>query len=461
MNINIILRLLYNLGQLRKHEKWTRPQLEAYQAAALRRQRDYAYAHSPFYQEFHKGLFERPLHELPVLTKVMMMDHYDELVTDRRIHLANLRRFAATNTAGERFLDRYWVNATSGSSGHPGFFLYNESEWAIVLASFARGHEWAGINVNLLHRKKMASVASISPWHMSSQVGVTVKSWWMPTLRLAATQPLPEIVRQLNDWQPEVLIAYVSMGRILAEEQLAGRLHIHPHVVYTSSEVLTEGTRQLIGQAWGTSPYNQYASTETAEIASECREGRSLHLYEDLVITEVVDEDYRPAPPGEYGSKLLITTLFSRTQPLIRYEINDSVMLSAETCPSGHPFALMKGIQGRVEDTLQLPGINGARLAVRPLVFNRVMDVLPISGWQVTQEPDDGLMVLVSGARNGLTEDVLTEKLMHELAVEGVSVPRLKVQHVDTIPKAISGKAPQIKAYHPVETSNIAQPPAT
>ena len=53
MNIQIMLKRLRTLEQLRKHERWTRPQLEAYQAEALRRLREYAYAHSPFYQRFH------------------------------------------------------------------------------------------------------------------------------------------------------------------------------------------------------------------------------------------------------------------------------------------------------------------------------------------------------------------------------------------------------------------------
>lgn len=449
MNIQIMIKLLHNLGQLRRHERWTRAQLEAYQFQALHRLRQYAYKYSPFYQRFHKGFTDRPLHDLPVLTKAMMMEHFDELVTDWTIHLEEVRAHAARSRDGSRFLDRFQVSATSGSSGHPGFFLFDESEWSMVLASFARGHEWSGVKVNLLHRMKMASVASISPWHMSSQVGATVKSWWMPALRLAASQPLTEIVRQLNDWQPEMLVAYVSMGRILAEEQMAGRLHIHPHVVYTSSEVLTEGTRRRIEEAWGVPPYNQYASTETAEIASECRAGRRLHLYEDLVIAEVVDEDYRPVPRGEYGAKLLVTPLFSRTQPLIRYELNDSVRLSTETCSCGLPFALVDDIQGRVEDTLYMPGMNGAQVAVSSLVFNRVMDILPVSAWQIVQEADERLIVLLSGPRDGITNEMLTAKLTHQLAAEGVRVPRIQVQQVEAISKTASGKTPLVKAHPP------------
>ncbi len=449
MNIAIMLKLLHTLEQLRKHERWTRPQLEAYQAAQLRRLREYAYMHSPFYQQFHKGLTDRPLHELPVLTKAIMMEHFDGLVTDRRLHLEEVRAYAAQGEAGQRYLNRYLVNATSGSSGHPGFFLFDEAEWVHILASFARGQEWSGVRINLTHRQRMATVASISPWHLSSQVAATAQSWWRPSLRLPASQPLPQTVQQLNDWQPEVLIAYASMAGILAEEQRAGRLRIRPQIVYTSSEVLTHQTRQRVREAWGDEPFDQYGATETADIAAEHKACRRMHFFEDLVIAEVVDEHYRPMPPGEYGAKVLITTLFSRTQPLIRYELNDSVRVSAEAHACGLPFAVLETVLGRVEDALDLPAVSGGKVAVQPLVFNRVMDIVPVSGWQVAQQADDGLVVLITSARDGLTDEALLDKLTQSLAQEGVRVPYVIVQRVAAIPKTAAGKAPLIKAYHP------------
>ncbi len=449
MNIQIMLKLLHTLEQLRKRENWTRPQLEAHQAEALRHLRQYAYERSPFYQKFHKGLTERPLHELPVLTKAMMMEHFDELVTDRTLHLEDVRAYAAQGEAGQRYQNRYWVNATSGSSGHPGFFLFDEAEWTYVLASFARSQEWSGVRINLTHRQRMATVASISPWHMSSQVSATVKSWWRPSLRVPASQLLSKTVEQLNEWQPEILIAYASMAGNLAEEQLAQRLRINPKAVYVASEVLTAQTRKRVEEAWGDQPFNQYAATETASIAAEHRSCRHMHFFEDLVITEIVDEHYRPVPPGEYGAKILVTTLFSRTQPLIRYELNDSVRVSTEAHACGLSFAVLESIQGRVEDTLTLPAVSSGKVTVRPLVFNRIMDIVPVGGWQVAQQADSGLVVLLTGARDGLTDEVLVNQISKSLAEEGARAPYIQVQRVSAIPKNASGKAPLIKAYHP------------
>jgi phenylacetate-CoA ligase len=449
MNIRIMFNLLLTLEQQRQREKWTRQQLQTYQEESLRRLRKYAYEKSPFYQDFHKGMTNRPLQELPVLTKAIMMETFDELVTDRSLHLEDIRAFAAQGEVGERFRNQYYVTATSGSSGHPGFFLFNQAEWVSVLASFARGQEWSGVRIDLARRQRMATVASISPWHMSSQVAATVKSWWRPSLRLPASQPLSKTVADLNEWQPDVLISYASMAGVLAEEQLANRLRIQPSVVYVASEVLTSQTKNLVKEAWGNEPYNQYAATETAGIAAEHKSCRRMHFFEDLVIPEVVDEQYRPVPPGEYGAKILVTTLFSRTQPLIRYELNDSIRVNTEPHDCGLPFAVLESVQGRVEDSLTLPALSGENVLIRPLVINRIMDIVPVSGWQVIEQADNGLIVLLTGARDGLTDEGVIDQIAKSLAQEGAQPTYIKVQHVSEIPKSASGKAPLIKAFHP------------
>ena len=448
MNIPTLVGTLGQVRQLRQHERWTRARLETHQAEALRRVREYAYAHSPFYREFHRGLTDRPLAELPILTKATVMAHFDELVTDRDIRLEAVREHVTRDVRDKLFLGRYRVNATSGSSGQPGFFLFSEPEWLTVIASFARGQAWAGAPVSLLRRRRMATVASVSPWHMSAQVSATARTWWTPSIRLPASDPLDSIVSRLNAWQPHQLIAYASMARILAEEQHAGRLHIAPEQVFVSSEVLTAETRRLAREAWGDEPFNQYGATETADVAAEHWRCRRLHLFEDLLIVEVVDEQYRPVPPGEYGAKLLVTSLFGLTQPLIRYELNDSVQLSPEgcACGCGMPFAVVDDIQGRVEDTLRLPAVNGGRVSVPPLVFNRVMDVLPVSGWQVIHEADDSLTVLLSGANGVVTNDTLQDRLARALSEHGVLTPRIAVRQVPAVPKTSAGKAPLVKS---------------
>jgi phenylacetate-CoA ligase len=446
MNTRIIFKVLWLRRQLRRRDRWTRRQLEEHQTRSLRLLREHAYARSPFYRRFHADLIDRPLKELPVLTKAQVMENFDELVTDPSVRLANVEAHLANPRGNERFRERYWVASTSGSTGRRGLFLWNFTEWTTVLASYNRSFDWAGSRVGLTRRTKMAVVSSTTPWHQSARVGASVQSPWVPTLRLDSGDPLNSIVERLNGWQPEVLVAYASMIRLLAEEQLVGRLGIYPEFVFSASEVLTDRARRHAETAWGKKPFDVYAATEPAGIASECDLHRGMHLFEDLVITEVVDEDNRPVPPGVYGEKVLVTVLFSRTLPLIRYEMSDSVRLDTSPyCLCGRPFALIDGVQGRVEDVLRFPAASGGQVTVQPALFHRVMDAVPAGGWQVVQEPE-GLTVLLSGVQKGYVDDVLADSLRRELAAQGAIVPSVKVKQVPAIPRTGAGKAPLIKA---------------
>lgn len=242
---------------------------------------------------------------------------------------------------------------------------------------------------------------------------------------------------------------YASMARLLAGEQLAHRLRIAPEVIFTSSEVLTDETRRWIRAAWGVEPFNQYGATETAEIAAERVGCRCLHFFDDLVVVEAVDEHDRPVPAGTFGARLLVTPLFSRTQPLIRYALDDSVQVASDSHACGLAFGILGGIQGRAEDTLSMTTFAGGRLPVRPLVFNRVMDILPVSGWQVIQGQDEALTVLLSGTQDPALQASVADRLRQSLQQDGIRPPQIIVQVVERIPQAASGKAPLIKAARP------------
>jgi phenylacetate-coenzyme A ligase PaaK-like adenylate-forming protein len=148
----VVLRVLGRRRALRQRDRWTREQLQAYQARALRQLRDHAYAHSPFYQRFHAGRTDHPLHKLPVLTKAMVMEHFDQLVTRPAVKLAEVKAHLAALEGNERLHGRYWVAATSGTTGRRGIFLWDLDEWVTVLASYNRSLDWAGASAGLTRR---------------------------------------------------------------------------------------------------------------------------------------------------------------------------------------------------------------------------------------------------------------------------------------------------------------------
>jgi hypothetical protein len=162
-NLAVVLRVLGHRHRLRQRDQWTPQQLQAYQARALRQLREHAYARSPFYRRFHAGRTDRPLQDLPVLTKALVMEHFDQLVTDPAVRLAEVEAHLAALHGNERFRGRYWVAATSGTTGRRGIFLCDLDEWVTVLGSYNRSLDWAGATAGLTGRLRMAVVSFNTP----------------------------------------------------------------------------------------------------------------------------------------------------------------------------------------------------------------------------------------------------------------------------------------------------------
>jgi len=444
----LVLAVLGRGRALRRHDRWTPAQLGAHQDRALSELRQWAVRRSAFYRRFHAGRSDRPLTELPVLTKAVLMDHFDEISTRPDVRLADLERYLAGPDAAGLFRGRWFVCATAGTTGRRGVFVWDRRGWVQVLASYNRAFDWAGVAAGLTRRVSMAVVSSTNPSHQSARVGASVHSRWIPTLRIDSGDDVAGIVARLNAAQPQVLVGYASMLRLLAEEQVAGRLRVGPRFVFSASEVLTDSTRALAAQAWTIRPFNVYAATETSGIAADCDRRAGMHLFEDLVITEVVDEHHRPIPAGTFGAKVLVTVLFSRTLPLIRYEMSDSVRLATDQrCGCGRPYRLLDAIQGREQDTLRFPSLDGggSRL-VQPIVFHHVMDDVAAAGWQIAQRADGHLDVLLAHPRT-VDPEALAARLRSAVTARGVAAPTVRVQIVDVIPRTPLGKARSSSAH--------------
>jgi phenylacetate-CoA ligase len=440
-NLLTQIQVLWKRRSLEKSCAWSGAELRVHQSRQVRLLRQFAAERSPFYQRFHRGLESKLLEELPILTKTTLMENFDELVTDRAIQLKEVEAFLNESDGTGLFRGKYVALSTSGSTGQRGVFLFNPDEWIECMASISRPMKWAGVKPNPLRRPRVSMLASTAPWHYSARVGRSLTSRAFPTLRLDAAEPVESMVRRLNEWQPRVIAAYPSVVRQLAEEQLAGRLHIAPRYCGTSAEVLTIETRRRIRDAWGIRVFDTYGATEYAPIAAECRAGRK-HLFEDGAVIEVVDEKGRPVPPGVLGDRVLLTIFNRRTQPLIRYELSDMLRVSDGQCECGRPFRFLAEIEGRQEDVLYF-GI----VPVHPNVFHRLLETVPATGWQVIQE-NGCLTVNLVGLKDQSVCDEIALSMRRLLQSEGVVPPAVTVVPVAELRRGKTGKAPLIMAVH-------------
>lgn len=214
-----------------------------------------------------------------------------------------------------------------------------------------------------------------------------------------------------------------------------------------------------VQSVWGDIVFGQYGATEGIfaaecpahgivaheDVAQDSSEAASylhaggLHLFEDLFIFEVVDRHNRPVAPGRYGDKVLLTVLFNHTVPLIRYELSDSVCIATGPCVCGSAYQLIAGIQGRQEEVLSLPARGGGTVAVHPMVFFRILDPVPVSGWRI-EHTHDGLWLRLSGQPGSVDTDGLMHRLHDALVRQNIIVPPMHVVWTDDSLRSDSGK---------------------
>jgi putative adenylate-forming enzyme len=421
---------------MKAREGWSREQLLAFQNRKLDALVRHAVAKSPFYKEFYKGLdLSGPtidIKSLPVLTKKAVMDNFDRFVTDPKVTLSSVYSHMDQIKTDRYYRGRYRVLTTAGSSGLKGVFIYGTLAWSTILAAVMRAGTFMGVSP--YRRMRIGSIGGGSPLNLSYRRALGMDFGLHKIQRLLVTSPLEQLVSDINGFQPQYIHAYPSMATLLAEEQLEGKLNIKPEYLLTGGELVNEAMRRVIRRAWGIRPFQSYSATEGL-LAVECDHHRGMHIFEDLCIVEVVDDENRPVPDGVPGRKILLTNLFQFREPLIRYEISDMIAIDPDPCSCGRPFRLISSIAGRNDDIFYLEGTSGESAPVHPLNFHSVLAVLEsIKEYQVVLGDDSIIILVVPRDKWSTAEtDRLTEMIRRKLQELNIKPPRVLVKIVDRI----------------------------
>jgi len=419
-----------------RHECWPRTKLLELQQRRLDELLDWTTQRSPFYRELcgtHRMSQPYSLRDFPIMDKKTYMKHFDEIVTNPRLRLSQLQEHMAHVSGDEYYLDEYRVLTTAGSSGQKTVMVFNRKEWSIQEAASMRIAAMMGVFPFSTRRPKIVTIGSPSPLHDSYRLPLSMDIGLYRYHTLPATFPIEELVQRLNSIQPHMLRGFPSMLGLLVTEQLQGRLHINPSIIAGGGEPLPQELRKQLEAAWESSVFDIYGTQEGLR-AMECNPGQGMHIFEDLGIVEVVDEDNCPVADGSLGHKILFTSLFSFTQPVIRYEISDMMVLAQEPCSCGLPFRRILAINGRNDDVLYLQGRAGRQVAIHPAHFWNVLESFAsIRQYQVVHEPDGICLRLMFEEGNGDVAFSVRKQLAQKLHTLGVTCPSIRVELVTTL----------------------------
>jgi len=428
--------------------------IERLQADRLSRLLGWASRHSRYYAGLWGRLPRREprLADFPPVHKADLMAHFDDWVTDPAVTLKGVERFVADKARiGQPFLGHYAVFSSSGTTGVPGLIVHDGDALAVydALAATRMGALAPAWNWNEPLTGHRYALIAATEGHFAGVVGWerlrTLHPWFEANARVfPVTAPLRETCAELDRFQPTVVASYATVLRALAYEKDAGRLAIKPRVLWYGGEWLAPMGRDHIERAFGCRVAGDYGASEFLNIAFECELG-ALHVNDDWVVLEPVDESYRPVPPDTASASVLLTNLANRVQPLIRYELGDSVTRVSRPCACGRPFPVIR-VDGRRDEILRLHDSRGHEVPIMPMaVCTAVEEGSEEHRFQVVQTGPRALRVRVepaSRARDGPAR--VKEALVRFLARQGLTRISMRVDSGAIAAHPVSGKFRQV-----------------
>jgi phenylacetate-CoA ligase len=121
-------------------------------------------------------------------------------------------------------------------------------------------------------------------------------------------------------------------------------------VVFPTSEVVDDLDRNTMERGFGVSVRNEYGAAELDILAFEDADGDFV-LNEETLYIEILDDNNQPVETGVEG-KVIVTSLYNKAMPFIRYELGDRAILSNKIKNGNR---VLEKVVGRTNDIIKLP----------------------------------------------------------------------------------------------------------
>lgn len=443
--------LLWDLYQLKRNEHKNRGQIGKMQNKKLRRLLRYAYDHSVYYRRtFEDAGITRdqmetlPLSAFPVMDKASLMEHFDEIVTDPELKQQELREFDKNSSIKEKlYRGRYHIVHSSGSTGVPRYFAYDDKAWKRMLAGIVRGALW-GMSMPEIGRllsgglRILYIAATDGRYGGAMAVGDGIHVVGAEQRFLDINTPLAEWVQCMNGFQPDIIIGYPSAVKILGGLIERDQAEAQVCRVISCGEPLSPGLRSYLEQIFQAEVVNFYGASESLALGVEMDPVEGMILFDDMNVIEVQE------------GQMYLTCLYNYTQPLIRYRISDQLVPKAEDGASCCPFSRAEILLSRDEDMLWFEDDSGSQDFLHPLSVEGLC-IEGLLDYQFRQTDRDAFEMLaqISGdeLQAQIREGVLRqmEKILHE---KGLDYVRFFVRFVDEIlPDTTTGKKSLVAGY--------------
>lgn len=437
------INLLWNFFRLRGNTKKTIMEVKDIQDRKMRTLLLHAYD----YSQFHRRRFEEagitrdqisilPLSAFPTMDKTMLLEQFDQIVTVPDLRQDEIRRFDEDETERrKKFKNQYHIVHSSGSTGKPGYFVYDDDAWNQMLIGIIRGALWDMTIPQILKFLRGLRIAYIAAtdgrYGGAMAVGDGIEGLRAKQLFLDINMPLSEWVQNIRRFRPNVIIGYPSAIKILGELVQKGMVAVDVTRVISCGEPLAASLRSFLEETFHADVINLYGASESLALGVETGNTDGMILFDDLNVIEV-----------ENGC-MYLTSLYNMVQPLIRYRVSDQLVLKEANQNSGSPFTKAEILMGRDEDILWFEDENANRDFLHPLAVEGFC-IEGLLDYQFRQTGKSSFEMLAETSGKN-TEDYIEAEMLRQmntiLREKKMGHVRFTVRFVDRImPDPLTGK---------------------
>lgn len=370
-----------------KNKKFSsKEKLVAYQKQKIAKQLKFVTTKSQFYKPYAG----KELKDFPIIDKKIMMENFNILNTVN-IDRDEALEFAISSEKSRSFsptLKHITVGLSSGTSDTRGVFLVADSEkttWAgYILSKVLYGSILDTYNVAFFMRANSNLYESVGSRNINFVFYDIYK-------------PMEENRKKLMEQQPDIIVGQPSVLIDICDNCEG----LRPKKVISIAEVLEDADAARIKKGFGVDVIHQVYQCTEGCLATTCEYG-TIHLNEDIVYIEkeYIDEE-RFIP--------IITDFTRKSQPIIRYRLNDILVENRDNCPCGCKFTALKRIEGREDDVFIFSGVDGNAVKIYPDFIRRVMLFAgEVKDYRVVQQENGDLIVYFTGS------DEMKDKIQSE-----------------------------------------------
>lgn len=388
----------------------------------------YHLEHNVFYKNFGKSIDIDNWESVPVMTKRHLQQPLEKRLSDG---------YTTKNS---------YINKTSGSSGDP--FIFAKDKWchALTWAEIMNRFGWFDIDFNSSKQARFYGI----PLDKKGYYKERLKDWFSNRYRFSVfdlgDNAFEKVLSKFKSNNFDYINGYTSpivqFAKFLKRKNVVLKtLCPSLKVCIVTSEMLFDEDKTLLETQFGIPVVNEYGASELDLIAFQNTEDQ-WQVNSETLCVEILDNNDNILPYGQEG-RIVITSLYNKAHPFIRYDIGDIGVLSEE---STLQKPILKKLIGRTNDIARLPsGKTAAGLTFYYITKSVIENDGNVSEFVIEQSELDAFKIkYVSKNALSYDEKKTISKAMIQYLEPGISITFERVVKLD---RSKSGKLKQFTSF--------------